>query len=71
MTCKNCKHFSNYLGGTCLGWVDMIETNKDAEVSSCSRFCFNNGKVPNYVPIVREEYSEYDHDFDGFKELLK
>lgn len=71
MFCKNCTHFSTYLGGTCLGWTDMCETNEDANVGSCSRFCFNNGRTPEYTPNIKEEYSEYDRDFDGFKEAWK
>lgn len=70
MTCKDCQHFSNYLGGTCLGWADMSETNENAEVGSCSRFRLKS-KEPKYTPDIKEEYSEYDHNLDGFGEFWK
>lgn len=66
MTCNDCKWFSYYLGGTCLGWADMGKTNADAEVGSCSRFCLKNNKEPRYIPNYKEEYSEYDRQFSKY-----
>ena len=66
MLCKDCKHYSNYMGGTCLGWADMSETNAEADVGSCSRFCVKSDKESDYTPIAEEEYSEYDKDFDHY-----
>lgn len=65
MICKNCTHFSTYLGGTCLGWADMQKTNGDVDVGSCSRFCLKS-KDPEYTSDIKEEYSRYDKDFDHY-----
>lgn len=59
MKCKDCVHFSNAYGGTCLGWADLSETVAEAEVGSCSRFDLK-AKERKYTPKIIEEYSEYD-----------
>lgn len=59
MTCKDCKHFSNVYGGTCMGWADLSDTNKNDDASRCERF--QEGTMSfSYTPKVQEEYSEYD-----------
>ena len=61
MTCKDCKNFSNYQGGTCLS--DMWETSADKDSSSCVGFDLKT-EESEYSPHIVEEYSEYDRNFD-------
>lgn len=65
-TCKDCMWFSDYLGGTCLGWADMSETNESTEVGSCSRFELRHNRRYEYIPNEEEMYSRYDYEFDKF-----
>jgi hypothetical protein len=59
MTCKDCKHFSNAYGGTCMGWVDLSVEDKNDDASRCERF--QEGTMDfSYTPKMKEEYSEYD-----------